>query len=55
MHHMTRLKMMRNLAKAKAAGYYVPPPPTAEQQAKIAQMVNAYLDSRNKPGQRLLT
>ena len=53
MHHMTRLKMMRDLAKAKAAGYYVPPP-TAEQQAKIARIVNAHLDRLGKPGQRLL-
>lgn len=46
MHHMTRLKMMRQYAKAKENGFYKPPPPTQEEQARLVQQVNKMIIDR---------
>ncbi len=46
MHHMKVRQMKAQEAKAKRNGYYKPPPPTAEEQARIAMLVNQMLAMR---------
>ena len=48
MHHMKARKLDAQYARAKQNGFHKNPPPTPEEQARIAELVNEMLVKLNR-------